>query len=59
MISRALAAVALLALPAIAQQSRADLIVTNARIYTVDDARPIVEAFAVKDGRIQFAGSAR
>ena len=29
---------------ALAQQPRADLIVTNARIYTVDDNRPIVEA---------------
>ena len=28
----------------------ADLIVTNARIYTVDDARPVVAAMAVRDG---------
>jgi predicted amidohydrolase YtcJ len=36
-----------------------DLIVTNARIYTVDDARPVAEAMAVRDGRIAFVGSAR
>ena len=37
----------------------ANLIVTNARIYTVDDSRPIVAAMAVRDGRIVFTGSAR
>ena len=37
----------------------ADLIVTNARVYTTDDARPLVEAFAVRDGRITFVGSQR
>jgi len=37
----------------------ADLIVTNARVYTVDDARPLVEAFAVSKGRIVFTGSTR
>jgi predicted amidohydrolase YtcJ len=37
----------------------ADLIVTNARIYTVDDNHPFVEALAVRDGRVQFVGSAR
>jgi len=37
----------------------AELIVTNARVYTVDDTRPVVEAFAVRDGRFLFAGSAR
>ena len=35
----------------------ADLIVTNARIYTVDDARPTAAALAVKDGRVQYVGS--
>ena len=35
----------------------ADLIVTGARIYTVDDARPFVEAMAVRGGRIAFVGS--
>jgi predicted amidohydrolase YtcJ len=37
----------------------ADLVVTNARIYTVDDAHPVVAAMAVRDGRVQFTGSAR
>lgn len=37
----------------------ADLVVTNARVYTVDDVRPIAEAFAVRDGRVLFVGSAR
>ncbi|HEY4129135.1 MAG TPA: amidohydrolase [Gemmatimonadaceae bacterium] len=37
----------------------ADLIVTNARIYTVDDSHPFVEALAVRDGKVQFVGSAR
>ena len=50
-----------LALPAQSTASRApaDLIVTNARVYTADDARPLVEAFAVRDGRIAFVGSQR
>jgi predicted amidohydrolase YtcJ len=42
-----------------AAQGPADLIVTNARIYTVDDARPVVGALAVRDGRVAFAGDAR
>jgi hypothetical protein len=42
-----------------AQQAPADLIVTNARVYTVDDARPLVQAFAVRGGRVAFAGDAR
>jgi predicted amidohydrolase YtcJ len=37
----------------------ADLLVTNARIYTVDDTRPVVSALAVKDGKILFTGSER
>jgi predicted amidohydrolase YtcJ len=46
--------------PGVAQTSRpADLIVTNARIYTVDDARPIVSAMAVRDGKVLFIGSPR
>jgi predicted amidohydrolase YtcJ len=35
----------------------ADLIVTNARIYTVDDNHPFVTALAVRDGRVAFVGS--
>ena len=37
---------------------RADLIVTNARIYTADDALPLASAMAVQAGKVQFVGSA-
>jgi predicted amidohydrolase YtcJ len=36
----------------------AELIVTNARIYTADDARPLAEALAVSGGKLVFVGSA-
>ena len=54
-----LAALALAAPLALRAQTRtpADLIVTNARIYTVDEARPSAQALAVKDGKFLFAGS--
>ena len=39
--------------------ARADLIVVNARVYTVDDAHPRASAFAVRNGRIVFVGSDR
>jgi hypothetical protein len=46
--------------PAAAQTApAADLVVTNARIYTVDDAHPLAAAMAVRDGRVQFVGDAR
>jgi predicted amidohydrolase YtcJ len=45
------------ALPA--QQQPADLIVTNARIYTVDERRPFGEAMAISGGRVRFVGSDR
>lgn len=38
-------------------QQPADLVVINARVYTADETRPLVEAFAVRDGRIVFVGS--
>jgi len=38
---------------------QADLIVTNARVYTSDVNRPVVEALAVRGGRIAFVGSNR
>jgi predicted amidohydrolase YtcJ len=38
---------------------QADLIVTNAHIYTSDVNRPVVEALAVRGGRIAFVGSNR
>ncbi|HWT14727.1 MAG TPA: amidohydrolase, partial [Patescibacteria group bacterium] len=37
----------------------ADLILHDARIYTVDANRPVVNALVVRDGRIVFVGSAR
>ena len=57
----ALAVVFPLLVPAAAfpQATPADLIVTNARIYTVDDARPVADAMAVRGGRVQFVGSER
>ncbi|MDB4889623.1 MAG: Amidohydrolase 3 [Gemmatimonadetes bacterium] len=58
--SRSVFLALLIAAPVSAQSVRsAELIVTNARIYTVDDTRPVVAALAVRDGRIAFAGSAR
>ncbi len=51
------------ALPSLAQSPApsqpADLLVTNARIYTVDDARPVAAAMAVRDGKVLFTGSLR
>jgi predicted amidohydrolase YtcJ len=51
-----------LALPLAAQPSNnkpADVVVTNARIYTVDEMRPVVAAMAVRDGKVLFTGSER
>ena len=51
------------ALPLCAQSAqrttppRAELIVTNARIYTADDAHPLAEAMAISAGKVQFVGS--
>lgn len=45
--------------PAQTTRAPADLIVTADRIYTVDDTRPIVQALAVRDRRIVFAGPVR
>ena len=65
-LSRSLAALLLALVPtASGAQARpaspqpADLIVTNARIYTVDESRPLAEAMAVRAGRVEFIGSAR
>lgn len=43
--------------PASTPVLEADLVVVNARVYTVDPARPRAEAFAVKDGRFIAVGS--
>ena len=59
---RRFALVLLVALPALAlgqRQRPADLVVTNARIYTVDDAHPVAAAMAVRDGKVLFTGSVR
>jgi predicted amidohydrolase YtcJ len=42
-----------------AQRDDADLLVVDARIYTVDDTRPVAQAMAVRDGRVLFVGSRR
>ena len=43
---------------ATASPGRADLVVTEARIYTADAHRSMAEALAVKDGRLVYVGSA-
>lgn len=43
---------------AVSAPQPADLIVTGARIHTVDPARPLAQAMAVRGGRIVFVGSA-
>ena len=49
---------ALFTAPLVAQPAAADLVVVNARIYTAEGARPVVEAMAVREGRIVFTGDA-
>ena len=57
----AIAAAAALVIPTAmrAQAAKADLILVNGNVYTVDDAHPRASAFAVKNGRIIFVGSDR
>lgn len=50
-------AVAALAPALLRAQAAADLVLTNGRIYTVDNAHPIASAMAVNAGRILFVGS--
>ena len=38
---------------------KADFILVNGRVYTVDDSHPRASAFAVRNGRIVFVGSDR
>ncbi len=57
--TRHIFAALVVAAPVFAQQTPADLIVTNARIYTVDDAHPLAQAMAVRGGRVVFVGDAR
>jgi predicted amidohydrolase YtcJ len=51
------ALLAALAPAVLGAQSAADLVVVNARIYTVDNARPVASALAVRGGRVLFVGS--
>lgn len=44
-------------LPAQRTDGKADLMVVNGRVYTMDDAQPRAEAFAVKNGRFMAVGS--
>ena len=48
---------ALCAIAPVALHAQADLVLTNGHIYTVDNARPIVTAMAVRDGKVMFVGS--
>lgn len=62
--SRLLLAALLLCAPLALRAQRpapapADLIVTNARVYTADETHPLAEAFAVRGGRVVFVGSKR
>ena len=41
-----------------APEQAADLILTNARVYTVEEAKPWAQAVAIKEGRILAVGSA-
>jgi predicted amidohydrolase YtcJ len=50
-------ALAALAPAVLGAQMPADVVLVNGTIYTVDNARPVVSALAVRDGRILFAGS--
>jgi hypothetical protein len=50
-------AVSMLAPMLLVAQGAADLVLTNGRIYTVDNARPVVTALAARGGRILFVGS--
>src|SRR5689334_683743 len=40
-----------------ASGSKPDMVVVNARIYTIDPAQPQAEAFAIKNGRFIAVGS--
>jgi predicted amidohydrolase YtcJ len=50
-------AIAVLAPAMLGAQASADLVLTNASIYTVDSARPVASALAVRAGRILFVGA--
>jgi predicted amidohydrolase YtcJ len=60
LLATALALVAAPLAPVSAQSAstHADVVVLNGRIYTADAARPIVQAMAIRDGRVVFTGDA-
>jgi predicted amidohydrolase YtcJ len=50
-------AVVALAPAVLEAQGFADLVLTNGKIYTVDNARPEASALTIRGGRVQFVGS--
>jgi hypothetical protein len=58
MLAGVVSLIAALSGTAAAQVPPADLIVTGGRIYTVDKSHSTVEAMAISEGKIVFAGSA-
>ena len=52
LISNFILLVLVAAISSCSTEPQADLIVTNAKIYTVDEANPLAEAVAVRDGKI-------
>src|SRR5689334_15881788 len=42
--------------PSPARPAPADLVVTNARVHTADEAHPLAQAFPVRDRRVAFVG---
>lgn len=53
-----LAVIQLAACRSSSTNSPADRILTNAMVYTMDSARTVAQAVVIRDGRIQFVGSA-
>ncbi|MBW8773187.1 MAG: amidohydrolase, partial [Gemmatimonadetes bacterium] len=53
----AAAAIGAPAFASVADPRSADLIVRNARVYTMEAGAPTAQAFAVRDGRIAAVGS--
>ena len=41
------------------KKEEADIIVTNANIYTVNEANPKAQSFAIKEGRFLMVGSSK
>jgi len=57
LISNFILLVLVAAISSCSTEPQADLIVTNAKIYTVDEANPLAEAVAVRDGKIVGLGT--